>query len=223
MVHPVVRIADLPLQIALWVYILTFLISLLLMKVFLRSPKHSLDDYFKDEFDRYYQEKIQNPSLLVQSRRRPVKPSYNEHKIVFQLTLLSCLLALMSFLVVSFVPLPYISNWTRSDPLEVAPLRITSLSYDRFYNGFSLKGDIWNQGQTPMVDLSARVKVWGKHEQLLEEILVKIKPRILQPDSSGHFRLKYSKDSPSLLFGYEIEFVNTDGEETAHIRGFDAL
>ncbi len=219
--HPLLRIVDFPVQVALWVFLVSFLVFLLVVRARIRARKFSLKDYFREEFDRYYQEKLEETSSKTR-RKESWIATWNEYRIVFQIMLLSILLAVGSFVGVSFVPIPYLKNWTGVESIETEPLRLAALSYDRFYTGFSLKGEIWNQGQIPLQGLSARVRIWGRDDVLLEEILAQVEPAVLNPDSSGTFGLKYSEKSPSLLFGYEVDFVDSDGVETPHIRGFDA-
>ena len=219
--HPVLRIVDFPLQAALWVFLVSFLVFLLVVRVRIRARKFSLKDYFREEFDRYYREKLEKTSSKPR-RTESWTATRNEFRIVFQVMLLSILLAFGSFVGVSFVPIPYLKNWTGVESIETEPVRLVALSYDRFYTGFSLQGEIWNQGQIPLKGLSARVRIWGRDDVLLEEILATVKPAVLNPESSGTFGLKYSEKSPSLLYGYEVAFVDSAGVETPHIRGFDA-
>lgn len=219
--HPVLRIVDFPLQVALWVFLVSFPVFLLVVRARIHARKFSLKDYFREEFDRYYREKLEQTSGTAR-RKEAWTATRNEFRIVFQVMLFSILLAFGTLVGVSFVPIPYLKNWTGVESIENAPLRLVALSYDRFYSGFSLKGEIWNQGQIPLKGLSARVRIWGRDDELLEEIEAKIKPAVLNPESSGSFGLKYSEKSPSLLYGYEVAFVDSDGVETLHIRGFDA-
>ncbi len=219
--HPVLRIVDFPLWVALWVFLVSFLVFLLVVRARMRARKFSLKDYFREEFDRYYREKLEKTSSKTR-QKESWTATRSEYRIVFQVMLLSILLAVGSFVGVSFVPIPYLRNWTGVESIETEPLRLVSLSYDRFYTGFSLKGEIWNQGQIPLQGLSARVRIWGRDDVLLQEILAKVKPDVLDPESSGAFGLKYSEKSPSLLYGYEVAFIDSDGVETPYIRGFDA-
>ena len=219
--QPVLRIVDFPFQVALWVFLASFLIFLLVVRYRIRARKFSLKDYFREEFDRYYREKLEETSGKPR-RTEPWTATRNEFRIVFQVMLLSILLAVGSFVGVSFVPIPYLKNWTGVESIETAPLRLVALSYDRFYTGFSLKGEIWNQGQIPLKGLSARVRIWGRDDELLEEIMAKVKPDVLNPESSGSFGMNFSQKTPSRLYGYEVAFIDFDGVETPHIRGFDA-
>ena len=219
--HPVLRIVDFPLQAALWVFLVSFLVFLLVVRARIRARKFSLKDYFREEFDRYYREKLDQSSGKAR-HKEAWTATRNEFRIVFQVMLFSILLAFGTFAGVSFVPIPYLKNWTGVESVETAPLRLVALSYDRFYSGFSLKGEIWNQGQIPLKGLSARVRIWGRDDELLEELEATIEPDVLNPESSGSFGLKYARKSPSLLYGYEVAFVDSEGVETPHIRGFDA-
>lgn len=219
--HPVLRIVDFPFQLALWVFLVSFPVFLLVVRSRIRARKFSLKDYFREEFDRYYRDKLDETS----GKRRRTEPwtaTQNEFRIVFQVMLLSILLAAGSFVGVSFVPIPYLKNWSGVESIETEPLRLAALSYDRFYTGFSLKGEVWNQGEIPLKELEARIRIWGRDDELLGEVLAKVKPKVLNPESSGSFSMKYSQKSPSLLYGYEVAFVDSEGVETPHIQGFDA-
>ena len=219
--HPVLRIVDFPLQVALWVFLVSLLVLLLVVRARIRARKFSLKDYFREEFDRYYREKLEE-TASNRRRKEPWTDTGNEFRIVFQVMLLSILLAAGSFVAVSFVPIPYLKNWTGVESIETEPLRLVALSYDRFHAGFSLKGEVWNQAQIPLKGLAARIRIWGRDDELLGEVLAKVEPALLNPESSGSFGMKYSQKSPSLLYGYEVAFVDSEGVETPHIQGFDA-
>ena len=203
---------------SLWAFLLVFLLSLLVIRQRLRSRKKGLQD-LRAELDREYQEKWTGPAPTTPASERFV-PSQDESRMAFHALLLSTCLATVFFLVLTLTPLPFLENFATLDPRSTVPLRVTALNYDRFHEGFSLKGEIWNQEEKPLGELTAVVKIWGPDEELLDELSVDVKPKTLKPRSSGNFSLQYSKNSP-FLFGYEIYFRDQTGDEVPHVKGFD--
>ena len=206
------------LQYSLWAFLVIFLLSLLVIRQRLRSRRKGFDD-MRADLDREYQQKWTGSTDAV-ARREPFVPSQDEPRMAFHALLLSISLAVVCFLTVTLVPLPFLENLATLDPRSTVPLRVTALNYDRFYEGFSLKGEVWNQEEEAVGELTAVVRVWGTDEELLDKLSVEIEPKILEPRSPGTFSLKYSKNSP-FLFGYEIHFFDQTGDEVPHVKGFD--
>ena len=132
---------------------------------------------------------------------------------------LSAVMAILFFLFIAFTPLPLVENFA-TVPREVAPLRLTALIYERFYEGFSLEGEVWNQTSEPIDNLTAVIKIWGADQETLEEVPLAVEPRPLPGGSAGVFHLRYTKNSP-FLYGYEVSFATREGEVIPHIKGFD--
>ncbi len=134
--------------------------------------------------------------------------------------LLSGALGVVFFLFISFTPLPFRENFATVPMLEVTPLRLTALTFERFHEGFSLQGEVWNQTTDLIEGLKVIVRVWGSDRQLLEEVELSVTPRPLPAGSAGIFQLRYPRKSP-FLYGYDIYFIHPDGEVIPHIKGFD--
>ncbi len=206
---------------SLWAFLLVFLLSLLVIRQSLRSRKKGLQD-LRADLDREYQRKwtVPAPAASTTPTSKRFVPSQDESRMAFHALLFSTCLATVCFLALTLIPLPFMDNLATLDPRSTVPLRVTALNYDRFHEGFSLKGEIWNQEEEPVGELTAVVKIWGADEELLDELSVDVKPKTLRPRSSGNFSLRYSKNSP-FLFGYEIHFHDQAGDEVPHVKGFD--
>lgn len=145
----------------------------------------------------------------------------NEWPVVFNGLVLSMLLGLVFFVVYCFVPLPFTENLVTTSNWQITPLRVTALQYDRFYEGFSLAGDVWNQTQSPIPGLEADIQVVGDDGVTIDEVRTPVKPGTLPPGESGKFELRYTEKSP-LIKGYRIAFVDSEGKRIPHLTGFDA-
>ncbi len=214
----ILEIIERSLLYSLWAFLIVFLLSLLVIRQRLRSRRKGIQD-LRADLDREYEQKWTGPAPTTPAGERFVL-SQDESRMAFHALLLSTCLATACFLVLTLIPLPFLENFATLDPRSTVPLRVTALNYDRFHEGFSLKGEIWNQEEEPLGELTAVVKVWGSDEELLDELSVDVKPKTLKPRSSGNFSLRYSKNSP-FLFGYEIYFLNQAGDEVPHVKGFD--
>ena len=135
---------------------------------------------------------------------------------------LSVVLSVVFFVFVTFTPLPFLENFATAPRLEVTPLRLTALTYERFHEGFSVEGEVWNQTGEPMEDLSVVFKIWGSGRELLEEVSLAVQPTPLPAGSAGTFQLRYAKRSP-FLYGYEVFFATQECVVIPHIKGFDVL
>ena len=97
---------------------------------------------------------------------------------------------------------------------------MTSISYDRFYEGFALVGEVWNQTRDEALELTAVIKVIGTDDKPLGEIEVAIDPSPLNPGEAGTFEARYTEYSP-FIRGYQVTFFTTDGTRISHLTGFD--
>ena len=109
---------------------------------------------------------------------------------------------------------------SEAPPQNPFPLRLTTLSYERFHEGFSLRGEVWNQTQDSLQGVTARVQVLGSENELLENVPVPVEPDPLPGRSPGTFQLNYTKNSP-FLHGYRVTFESVLGAPIPHIKGFD--
>jgi hypothetical protein len=151
--------------------------------------------------------------------RRP-EAGTNRLKTAFHALLLSALAAVIIFLGVSFLPLPFLNNFASAGNWQEAPLRLTALVYQRTYEGFSLQGEVWNQTKAPMENVQAVVRIWGNDRQLLDTLTIPLEPKVLLPSQAASFNLTYDKNSP-FLYGYDVAFQSADGKVIPHIKGFD--
>ena len=134
--------------------------------------------------------------------------------------MLSGALGMVVALFISLAPLPFLENFATVPLLQVSPLRVTALTFERFHEGFSLEGEVWNQSEEPMEDFKAMIRIWKSERELLEEVSLDVMPRPLPAGTAGTFRLRYARNSP-FLYGYDVYFAGGDGEVVPHIKGFD--
>ncbi len=128
--------------------------------------------------------------------------------------------ALLVFILASFLPIAGLDNFASSTSSKSTPLRVASLHYDRFHEGFSLLGEVWNQSQEPISGLRAVISIWQSDQELLDTVSVPIMPDPVAGGSAGTFSLRYEKRSP-LLYGYRLAFEDLEGETISHLEGFD--
>lgn len=139
----------------------------------------------------------------------------------FRTALLAGLVTAIFFLVLAFTPFSFFDNFTSATSFEdPAPLRLTAVVYERFYEGFSLNGEVWNQTGQALEGLQARITVWGKDRKVLDQLMLPVEPSSLPPGTPGTFSARYEKNSP-FLEGYQIQFVSATGEPVPHVKGFD--
>ena len=205
MTESTLQAIDLALSNALWVFLGTFLLILLLIALQLRARSgETSGEETSDEERTLYR------GLL---RRRLFSLSEQLQKS-FQGLLLSLFLALIAGLFLIFGP----ATPLRSSE-ETFPLRLTTLTFERFYEGFSLRGEIWNQTQDTLPGISAVVHILGPENEQLEEVVTAVEPDPLPARSPGTFQIRYARNSP-FLRGYKVSFTSS-GATLPHIKGFD--
>jgi len=139
----------------------------------------------------------------------------------FRTALVAGLVAGIFFLVLAFTPVSFFDNFASATSLEdPAPLRLTAVVYERFFEGFSLDGEVWNQTEQAMDGLQAQITVWGKDKKVLDRLMLPIQPSPLIPGTPGTFSVRYEKNSP-FLEGYQVQFVSATGQPVPHVKGFD--
>jgi hypothetical protein len=139
----------------------------------------------------------------------------------FRVAMFAGLVAAVLFLVVAFTPLSFFDNFATATSLEEpTPLRLTAIVYERFFEGFSLDGEVWNQTGKAMDGIQVQVIVWGKDKKQLDRLLLPVEPSPLPARSPGKFSLRYEENSP-FLEGYEVHFVTATGNPIPHVKGFD--
>jgi hypothetical protein len=165
-------------------------------------------------------------SLEAEQLQEPVPerehfvPTTNPLQPVFRSLVVSLLVGALSFLFFAFTPLPFLHNFATVGTWHTQPLRLTLLEYERFYEGFSLDGEVWNQAEESIDGLQVIVRIWGTKDDLLDELTLPVLPSSLLPGRAGRFDLRYTEHSP-FLAGYEVTFTDAEGNEIPHLEGFD--
>lgn len=211
-------ILDQSLFYALWAFMLVFLISLFFIRHQLKTRKQGLADYFQEEFEQHLEDNLKGKFLSSETASFVLLS--DRIRMATRALILSILLAVVCFVVVGFTPLSFFDNFANRKVWTTAPLRLTLLNYERFYEGFSVDGEVWNQGEEPLTGLSASIQIWGSERDLLEEISVPVQPDPFLPRSPGTFSLRYTTNSP-FLYGYRVLFVNDEGQHMSYVKGFD--
>ncbi len=212
------QILDQSLKISLWAFLVIFIVCLTFIALRLRARQEKLADYFSREFDEKYQQGFEETATT-----RPVRASLQlstRLPMVVQALVVSLLLSLICFVVIGFTPFSPLENFANSDLQSDIPLRLTFLSYERFYDGFSLQGEVWNQSPEPMEGLRALVQIFRSERELLDQVQVAVEPPSLSAESAGSFSLRYSEKSP-FLYGYQVTFQSHEGVKIPHVNGFD--
>lgn len=212
------EILDQSLKYSLWAFLFIFLASLCFIALRLKARKQGLVDYLRDEFERRHEQVIMGEDLgeVVDG----AVPLSNRVRMATKALILSVALAFVCFLLAGFTPLSFFGNFATEPTRESGPLRLTLLTYERFYEGFSLEGEVWNQTQEPMTGLKALVSIWKSEHEFLDEVSVQIDPDPLPALSAGTFNLRYTENSP-FLYGYQVTFENEQDREVPHVEGFD--
>lgn len=205
-------ILDQALKYALLGFLITYLILLLYSRAKLRSRRRRLEDVY-----------LEVAHELPPPRQVPAPVTgalFDQWRICMKALVVSLMCGLLVFVIFLFTPLPLVKNFASENPFRIVPLRVTALTYDRFYEGFSLKGEVWNQTQEPYDQLQAVVTVIGLAGEVLEQLTVPVQPSPLGPGTAGLFELKYTQKSP-FISGYKVGFLDQAGKAVPHIFGFD--
>lgn len=202
----------------MWAFLGIFIVCLTFIALRLRARREKLADYFSREFDEKYQEEMTGTQPT--SEPRAFLQLSNRLPMAAQALVLSLLLSLICFLVIGFTPFSPLNNFANSDLQRNTPLRLTFLSYERFHDGFSLQGEVWNQSQEPMEGLQALVQIWRSERELLDQVPVAVQPAPLSAETAGSFSIRYTEKSP-FLYGYQVSFQSRDGVRIPHVKGFD--
>lgn len=212
------EITDKIVQLSLWSFLSVFLVLLILIALRMRSRKRRLMALYREEFQTPSPEGLDRREL--QARTERMVPAPRQPRMALHALLLSLLVSAMIFLTLAFTPLPFMKNFVTSSAWQTTPLRVTSLKPNRTYNGFTLKGEVWNQGQRQVEGAQAVVTVYDQNREVLQIIKGAVQPRILAPESAGTFTVSFHHDSP-LFSGYSISFKDPQGKEIPFVEGFD--
>ncbi|MGH9339946.1 MAG: hypothetical protein ACRD1R_10265 [Acidobacteriota bacterium] len=213
----IVGILDNALRYSLWFFVIAFSIILVYVVIRTRRRKKGLIDYLRTEFDTRFEKEIKGEKPEAE---KPYIPSAGYWRAAGRSLAATLVLTALFFVVISFTPLSFFANFATNRSWDVTPLRVTSLTYERFYEGFSLEGEVWNQTGEPIEELQAVVRILGEDEELLDEVLLPVTPATLPPGSAGVFTLRYTENSP-FLRGYQVHFSGAEEEVIPHVKGFD--
>ena len=194
-----VRILDNALQISLWVFLGSLFLFLLISRA--RLVRHAVRT---------------RDSAQVEK----LNPAYDQSRVAFRSASFSLVLCLLVLAVYLFSPLPGLKNLVNTRSWQLTPLRVTAISWDRIYEGFNLEGEVWNQTDQDMGGLTAVISVVGTYDELLDSLVIPVKPEILGAGEPGTFSVSYKKNSP-FIKGYRLGFTDQNGEPVRHISGFD--
>ena len=219
MSEPTLRILDQSLEYALWGFVIFFVVEIFFIALRLRKRRKGLADYYREEFEEPYEREITGEDAPEQLTHYLLLS--NRLGMAIQALWGAAIFAVICFLFVCFTPISIFENFANPGSRGWAPLRITSLNYDRFYEGFSLQGEVWNQSPEPIGGLRAVILIWDSNQALLDKISVPIDGDPLPTLSSGTFAVQYTKHSP-FLYGYQVSFESSDGQQMSHVEGFDA-
>ncbi len=183
-----------------------------------RRKKRALARYFEEELARRFAdpERQDTPTAPPEA----YTPRSNRWRSAVRSLVLSAVLTALFFVGICFVPLPFLHNFATERAWNMEPLRLTGLTFERFYEGFSVEGEVWNQTEEPIDGLQALITIWDHNRDTLEKKLVTILPHPLEAGKAGRFSLRYEENSP-FLSGYKVEFLDANGDLVPHVEGFD--
>lgn len=138
----------------------------------------------------------------------------------FKALALCAVLSALFLIALLLAPFSFMDNFVNTDSWKLKPLRLTHLTLQRLEEGFVLEGEVYNQTEAPIEELSGVVKIWGVDEQLLDEVPLQVQPAPLPALQAGRFKVRYGEE-PALLYGYEVVFLDADGLPLAYTQGFD--
>ncbi len=193
------------------VFLLAFLAYSLLR---FRQRRKQLAEYFEDRY-----------MAVLEADEREAEGRHFTPKIallqpLFRSLILSLVLATASFLFFALAPFPFLHNFATARNWQTSPLRLTLLQYERFHEGFSLDGEVWNQTEEAFEGVQAIIKIRDHQDDILDELAISVRPDPLQPGRAGQFELRYTEHSP-FLSSYQVTFRNSEGRVLPHVEGFD--
>ncbi len=202
-----VDILDRALRYSIWVFLLSYVLILLAARTRVRKKKQRVGDLYEKMGEAEEATPVQSFHL-------------SDWPIAFNSMLLALICGGLFFVVYTLVPFPTVQNLVTTSNWQVVPLRVTQVKYDRYYEGFSVSGEVWNQTQEPMSDIRLQVEVIGTDDKPIDEFEAKLDKNPLPPGESSHFEFKYEKNSP-FIKGYRLTFLAPGGATIPHLTGFD--
>lgn len=206
---PTLATLDHIVAVSLWCFLGALLALLLFALTRLRRRRRKLGElYAAGNFDQSQPDAV-GRSLL------------DEWRILLHSSLAALILAILVGVALAFLPLPWADHPTERFPREILPLRLTALEYDRFYEGFKLSGEVWNQTESPLDGVQAAVTVIGLRDETLSVVSTPVQPSSLAAGTAGTFQFEYRENSP-FIRGYRLSFQDAAGTPLPHTAGFDA-
>lgn len=203
----IVQILDRAVVYSLWIFLGSFLALLVYARYRIRRRLKKVEDLFNREEEE-------------KPRKRRNRLPINEWQLATRTLLIALFFGFAFLFVFMFTPLPIFENFAAGDTWRITPLRVTAVTYDRFYEGFSMKGEVWNQTESPLLRLQAVISIWGTDDKLLDEVRVPVEPVILPGGTAGTFSVLYEKYSP-FIKGYQVSFADQEDRAVPHVTGFD--
>ena len=148
------------------------------------------------------------------------KNRYHLLRASWRALLVALLVGCLSSLVYALAPLPFLENFSTGDAWKKVPLRITHLDSNRLQDGFAITGEIWNQQDSPLSDIQILVTIRDHNKELLDKVFLRTEPRLIESGETARFRLNYYK-KPTLIYGYEISFLDDQDTLIKHVSGFN--
>ncbi len=191
---------------ALWYSLLAFLILIMLascwmaLRAYSRRRRRQGDD-------------PQEPQPALQATAADVGS-------IFKALLLCAVLSALFLTGLLLTPFSFLENFVNTESWKMKPLRLTYLTLQRLEAGFVLEGELYNQTEEPIEALTGVVKIWGVDDQLLDEAPLQVEPMPLPALQTGRFKVRYEEE-PVLLHGYQIVFLDAEGNPIPHTQGFD--
>ncbi len=191
---------------ALWYALLAFLVLILLTSCWIalraQARRRGRADYDPEE-----------PQPALQATPADVGSA-------FKALLLCAVLSALFLTGLLLAPFSFLDNFVTTESWKLKPLRLTHLTLQRLEAGFVLEGELYNQTEEPFEALAGVVKIWGIDKQLLDEAPLEVEPMPLPPLQSGRFKVRYQEE-PVLLYGFQVVFLDAEGNPVPHTQGFD--
>ena len=154
------------------------------------------------------------------SRVEKLNPAFSQPRIVYRSVVTALVLSFLAAGIYLFGPVPGLDNMVSNRNWQLTPLRVTAISWDRLYEGFTLEGEVWNQTDEDLEGVTAVISVVGSYDELLDSLEVQVKPAPLYSGEPGTFQVRYEKNSP-FIKGYRLGFSDIEGKPLLHTAGFD--
>jgi len=148
------------------------------------------------------------------------KKRYHLLRASWRALLVALMVGSLSSLVYALAPLPFLENFSTGDAWKKVPIRITLLDSNRLEEGFTITGEIWNQQDVPISNIQVVITIRDHNKELLDKVFLETEPRLVESRGMARFQLNYYK-KPTLIYGYQINFLDTQNAPIKHVPGFN--